>query len=80
MPSGVDETPTDAPKPLPPSRPTWTEGLRELVTAGLSVSIAVVALWMLVDTYVGGRDVIQVASDGKANQQVLEAYGRPDTR
>jgi len=43
-----------------------SQTLREIITALLSLAIATISLWMLVDTYLSGRQV------GPAN----EAYGR----
>ena len=56
-------------------KPTWTEGLREVVSALLSAAIALAAMYMLWRTFgVAGEPIPLV--DGKPNPGLTDAYQR----
>jgi hypothetical protein len=56
-------------------KPTWTEGLREVVSALLTAAIAIAAMYMLWRTFgVAGAPIPLV--DGKPNPTLADAYQR----
>ncbi|RTM14409.1 MAG: hypothetical protein E6R08_02385 [Nevskiaceae bacterium] len=56
-------------------KPTWTEGLREVMSAVLSSVIAVVAMYMLWRTFAVAGQPIELVGD-KPNPALTDAYQR----